>query len=507
MVGLGYVGWIALVVIICFVCFKIWWSRRRLRELASLIQGPETVPVLGNVHQFFGGPRKAANYLRELLAEYQGRAFRIWFGPLLYVCITAPEDVELLLANQRLLNRDRYLMRILSRFLGNGLTTCASDTWRKQRKMVNPAFHTKVVESYMEVFNKQAKVLSQKLKSFADGNVFDAYRLVGLCTFDMICESTLGVTLNAQDYRDAQFILRTVHKMMHLLFKRAVRPWLIFDGLYNLTEMGKEQKKGETLLRALGDIVIFIKMEAYRAMKSSKAMYEEWEKKKSTFMDHMISTAESEGTTLTEKQLRDEVNTIMMAGQETTASNLCFIFMLLGMFPKHQDEIYQELKEVFDDDWDRPVTPQDLKQFKYLDRFIKEAMRVVPVVTLIPREVEEEVKLSTCTLPAGCVAVVGTYVVHRDPRFFPDPERFDPERFLPERSKGRHPYSYIPFGAGPRMCVGFKYAEMQMATTVATVLKSYRVLPTTSYESLLQELELGLVVRPAKGFQVKMVPR
>ncbi|XP_066991584.2 cytochrome P450 4c3 [Anabrus simplex] len=179
---------------------------------------------------------------------------------------------------------------------------------------------------------------------------------------------------------------------------------------------------------------------------------------------------------------------------------------MLALHPKIQEEVFQELKEVFSDDWKRAVTPDDVEKLQRLDRAIKETMRLFPPVFHMFREVPQEVKLSTCTLPAGCVVSTMAYFVHRDPRYFPDPERFDPDRFLPEKSYGRHHYSYIPFGAGQRSHIGYEFAEMQMITTLATVLRKYRVLPAVTYDSL-QQLEISTVARPSCGYKLKMLPR
>ncbi|XP_067011416.2 LOW QUALITY PROTEIN: cytochrome P450 4C1 [Anabrus simplex] len=394
-------------------------------------------------------------------------------------------------------------MRILSRFGGNGLVTCTSKTWKKQRKMVAPSLQSKSLETYVPVFNKQTRILVNLLKEFADGNTFDVMIPLVACTAEIISETAIGSSLNGQ--LKEENIAEMLKRANHLILERIMRPWLILDTIYDLTTSGKEQRKVEELLCRTGNNLISRKLEEYRDMKSSGSITDEWMSKGNT-IDHYIRTSDIEGTELDEQLLKDEVYTTLVAGSDTTATTVCYTLMLLGLHPTIQDAVFEELKEVFADDWERDVTSEDVKQMKYLSRVIKEAMRLFPAVTVIAREVQEELELSTCTLPAGCLCLVVSYFVHRDPRYFPDPERFDPDRFLHERSKDRHPYSYIPFGAGPRICVGFKYAERAMYVMLGTVLRKYRVLPVITHEDL-QKLELGLVLRPVSNFLIKMLPR
>ncbi|XP_066991670.2 cytochrome P450 4C1 [Anabrus simplex] len=267
---------------------------------------------------------------------------------------------------------------------------------------------------------------------------------------------------------------------------------------------GRKYKQVEKLLYGLSDTVILNKLRELRENKQSEQDDEQMSKR--AFLDILINSSESEGANLSNKQLRDEVITMLLAGIESTATSMCFALMLLACHPEIQEDVYQELKEVFADDWERPVTPLDAKELQLLNRVFKETIRLFPSIFFTGRQTTRELKLSTCTVPEGCMVFIPLYFVHRDPRFFPDPERFDPDRFLPERSQERHPYSYVPFGAGQRMCVGYKYAEMEMAVTLATVLRKYRFLPAVPYECL-QKLEIPVITRPSCGFKVKMLPR
>ncbi|XP_067013699.2 cytochrome P450 4C1 [Anabrus simplex] len=491
-----------LLLFVFFVCIwfiKFSWSRRRLRELASQIPGPSTIPVLGNFLLVTGGSEQFFYHLRSLVDRYERKVFRGWFGHILYVFITNAEDVEQLCVKERLLNRDRYLIAVLEKFMGKGLITSRDEYWKQQRKIIAPTFRPNILETYLSVFNSQACVLVSQLEKIASGDEFDVYPVLSLCTLDMICESTMGINFKAQEGRYT-YLPHFLLNLLYVLNKLVERPWLMFDTIFHLTSMGRKYKQEEKLLHDLSDNIIRNKLRELREEKPPEQM------NKGTFLDILIRSSESEGAALSNKQLRDEVITLLLAGIETTATSMCFTLMMLAYHPQIQEDVHQELKEVFADDWERPVTPDDVKNLQLLNRVIKETMRLFPPVFFTLREATQEVKLSTCTIPEGCMLFIPIYFIHRDPRFFPDPERFDPDRFLPDKSQERHPYSYVPFGAGPRMCVGYKYAEMQMAVTLSTVLRKYKFMPAVPYECL-HKLEITLITRPTSGFMVKMLPR
>jgi cytochrome P450 len=140
---------------------------------------------------------------------------------------------------------------------------------------------------------------------------------------------------------------------------------------------------------------------------------------------------------------------------------------------------------------------------------IKETIRILPPVIFVHRQLDEDTVLHDgCILPAGVFTLIFTYGVHRDPEMFPDPDRFDPERFTPENTLGRHPYSYIPFGAGRRLCVGYKYALSEAKTILSTLLRRYHVLETKGAVSAIEDkLQLGIITVPKEGVYIKLLPR
>lgn len=180
------------------------------------------------------------------------------------------------------------------------------------------------------------------------------------------------------------------------------------------------------------------------------------EKRRLAFLDLMIESAKTAGTAaISDEEIKEEVDTIMFEGHDTTAAGSSFVLCLLGIHQDVQERVYAEQRQIFGDSR-RPVTFADTLEMKYLERVIFETLRMYPPVPIIARKLNEDVQLASrnYTVPAGTTVVIGTYKIHRREDLYPQPERFNPDNFLPERTQARHYYSYIPFSAGPRSCVG-----------------------------------------------------
>lgn len=181
------------------------------------------------------------------------------------------------------------------------------------------------------------------------------------------------------------------------------------------------------------------------------------EKKRLAFLDLLLESAQN-GALISDKEIKEQVDTIMFEGHDTTAAGSSFFLSMMGVHQDIQAKVVQELQDIFGDS-DRPATFQDTLEMKYLERCLMETLRLYPPVPLIARQLKEDLKLASgdYTVPAGATIAVVTYKLHRNETLYPNPSKYDPDNFLPERQANRHYYGFVPFSAGPRSCVGQYY--------------------------------------------------
>lgn len=302
----------------------------------------------------------------------------------------------------------------------------------------------------------------------------------------------MGVSKKTQDQSGYDYAM-AVMKMCDILHLRHTKFWLRPDLIFNRTSYAKYQEKLINTIHSLTRKVIKRKRvdfdkgirgstaEVPDELKSktaddkteSKTVVEGLsygqsaglkddldvdddigEKKRMAFLDLMIEASQN-GVVINDEEIKEQVDTIMFEGHDTTAAGSSFFLSLMGIHQNIQDKVYQELYDIFGDS-DRPATFADTLEMKYLERCLMETLRMFPPVPIIARQLNQDLKLasSDCVVPAGCTVVVGTFKIHRLPEFYPNPDKFDPDNFLPERTAQRHYYSFIPFSAGPRSCVG-----------------------------------------------------
>ncbi|XP_050440099.1 cytochrome P450 4g15-like [Adelges cooleyi] len=182
---------------------------------------------------------------------------------------------------------------------------------------------------------------------------------------------------------------------------------------------------------------------------------------------------------ISHKEMEDELITIISAGHETTAkANSLIIFMLAHHQDVQQNE-YQEINSIFlNGDLSRPPTYEDLQKMEYLERVIKETMRLYSAVPIVLRQVKNEMMIGKYLIPADTIIAIPIYCLHSNPQSYKDPEKFNPDNFLPDVCRSRHPYAYIPFSGGTRNCIGMKYAMLQMKTAISTLVRFYRFSPS-----------------------------
>ena len=312
--------------------------------------------------------------------------------------------------------------------------------------------------------------------------------------------------------------MQAVKQMSLIIFKRFFSvfkeyPWAVsiykefltrsksnpFPSLqFRFTPMYREQAKTLKIVHGFTDSVIKIRRE-----KILEGAAEIAGEKKKCLLD-MLLHATVDGQPLTNADIKEEVDTFMFEGHDTTTSGIAFTLYHLSRHQEIQQKVYEELVEVLErGDSDSYLDYRVLQELKYLEMVIKETLRITPSVPFMGRELTTDTQIDGVLIPRGTQVHINVYAVHNDEEIFPEPHKFDPERFSLENCQKRHPYAYIPFSAGNRNCIGQKFAMLEMKSTVAKMLLKYQLLPADG-DVVLQG---DLVLKSENGVKMRLKKR
>ncbi|PSN53387.1 Cytochrome P450 4C1 [Blattella germanica] len=491
----------ALFIVSFLFLFRQGLKRARFVYLVNKLPGPPAYPIIGNVLEVLV-PRNKLFEVFDRRAKDYGPLFRIWAGPVAQICLTRPEHVEIILRDTKHLDKS-LAYSFIRPWLGEGLLTGTGAKWHSHRKMITPTFHFKILDIFTDVFVEKSDILVKKLQAKVGEKDFDIYPFITHCALDIICETAMGIQMNAQEESESDYV-RAVYEISELTMQRSVRPWMHPKAIFDMTSKGKRYADCLSVLHGFTNKVIQERKILRQNGESIQTISNDEDeligtKKRLAFLDLLLEASEKGTVKLTDTDIREEVDTFMFEGHDTTSAGICWALFLLGSHPE-----IQELDRIFQGT-DRPITTRDLNEMKYLERVIKESLRLFPSVPFIGRVLKEDTKIGDYLVPAGCMMNLQIYHVHRNPDQYPEPEKFNPDNFLPERVAKRHPYAYVPFSAGPRNCIGQKFALLEEKTVLSSILRNFKV---TSME-LRKDLTLmnELILRPETGIRLKLSPR
>nr|XP_022906714.1 cytochrome P450 4C1-like [Onthophagus taurus] len=493
---------IIVAILIHFIKNRIQYNREIVQYVDKL-PGPKAYPFIGTFHVFIGVKRNATfKTLKNVSAQY-GPLYRTWARSSPEVNIMKPEYFEIIMKSSTLIKKG-ITYGFLFPWLGDGLLISSGAKWFQRRKMITPAFHFRILEHYMEVFLEKSKKLVDILQTNSNGEIFDIYPYITHCALDIICETAMGVSVNAMDDVTGNSYVDSLYRASELIIRRRFSPWFQSD-LYYLFPEGREFQKHLNVLhgftsKVIGDRKKFLKDNPNNKINPTFDDMLTSSKKRLSFLDLLLSANE----TIPDKDIREEVDTFMFEGHDTTTAGICWSLFLLGNNQDVQDKVYEELKQILGDK-KCPESISDLSNLKYLECCIKEALRIYPSVPFISRKLTEDVVIDGYKIPKGVYCNLHIYKVHRDPEIYPDPMKFDPDRFLPENTAKRHPYAYVPFSAGPRNCIGQKFAMYEEKTILSAILMSYKI-TTIDSQSTVNELA-ELIMRPENGLKIRLEKR
>lgn len=442
---------------------------------APLPPGPKGNLILGVMPEF---NRDTLGFI-ERCRDY-GDVVRMRFLYLTVHFIYNPDHIEYVLSsNARNFIKSRSLRSpFFQRLVGNGLLTSEGETWKRQRRLAQPAFHRQRISSYGEVMVEYAQRMTS---GWQGGEVRDIHRDMMRLTLEIVVKTLF----NADVSGEADKVGRVLAQMVKPFASQATLKWILDNRLPTPTH-----RRFNEAAREIDEIVFRIIAER-RSSGSDEG----------DLLSMLLAAHDEDGSQMSDRQLRDEVMTLFLAGHETTALTLSWTWYLLARNPDIEKKFHAELDEVLGG---RLPAVSDLPHLKYTEMIAKESMRLYPPAYGVGREAIQEFELGGYRVPAKSQLFMFQWVTQRDPRFFTEPERFYPNRWTEDFNNSLPKYAYFPFGGGPRACIGNYFAMMEIVLLLATIGRRFRF-------SLLPDHPVTLLpamsLRPAEGIKVVVANR
>ena len=392
-----------------------------------------------------------------------------------------PNDIETVLStNARNFIKARTLRTpFFQRLVGNGLLTSEGEEWRRQRRLAQPAFHRQRISGYGDVMVEFSERL---IAGWKPGETRDIYRDMMRLTLEIAAKTLF----NADVSNDADKVGHVLSQMVKPFAAQATVKWILDNRLPT-----QAHREFFAAAKEIDEIV-------YRIIGERRASGRD----EGDLLSMLLAAHdEDDGSQMTDRQLRDEVMTIFLAGHETTALTLSWCWYLLAQNPEAEAKFHAELDEVLAG---RLPTMADLGRLKYTEMIAKESMRLYPPAYGLGRETIEECEIGGYRVPAKSQVFMFQWAMHRDPRYFDEPAEFRPDRWTEDFTGTLPKYAYFPFGGGPRACIGNYFAMMEIVLVLATIGQRFKFSLVPDHEvSLLPAMSL----RPKDGIKVVVQQR
>jgi cytochrome P450 family 4 len=325
-----------------------------------------------------------------------------------------------------------------------------------------------------------------------------------LVVISLLLETAMGTKLKFTTTKEIAY-KKSIFELGEIMVYRLMRSWLIYKFIYLFTPGYYTERKITRRLHRFTQSVIAEREKNFKDVVPPTEEHEVYVGKKRLAMLDLLITAKNKDALIDDEGIREEVDTFMFEGHDTTAVALSFALMLIAGHKSVQEQIVQEMGEVLGDIRKKP-SYNDLQEMKYLERCVKEALRLYPSVHYMSRKLGEDLVTHTGErLVKNSIVNLHIYDLHHNPDIYPDPEKFDPDRFLPENCQNRHPFAYLPFSAGPRNCIGQRFAMLELKAAICGILANFILEPVDTQSTIV--LVVDIVLRTKKGIKVKFVPR
>jgi cytochrome P450 len=439
------------------------------------LPGPEGNSLVGNLAQLGEDP---LGFLTNCASKY-GDIIPLRLGLTPACLLTNPDYIEQVLKDRESFIKSRGL-RALRSLLGEGLLTSEGESWFRQRRLVQPVFQQKRISGYGKVMVEYAEAMAN---SWQDGQTRDIHEDMMRLTLNIVMKTIFNQEVSEGE---AKNIANAVDVAMDWFESKRKQGFLILEWFPR-----PENIRYKNAIQQLDKSVYSIINQRRNSGESPGDLL-------SMLME---ARDEDDNSQMSDKQLRDELITLIIAGHETTSNTLSWTWMLLAQYPEVQSKLLEEIKTVLEG---RTPTVADLPRLRYASLVIKESMRLYPAVPTLGREATKDCEIGGYTIPTGCAIIISQWVMHHHPKYFENPEVFQPERWENDLEKRLTKGVYIPFGDGPRICIGKGFALMEALLLLVTIAQKYQLSLIPDFPIVPQP---SITLRPEHGLKMVLHKR
>jgi len=404
----------------------------------------------GRLHRLFGSDiLSGLTYVHRRYGDFVRTRL-----PLQLYFVADPQVIEeILVKKAESFHKDRT-SRLMARVIGNGLLVNEGESWRRQRRLLQPAFHHQQLQSYASLM---VDAIERAAAGWRAGEIRNVHEDMMGVTMRIVAGTMFGADVPATA-GDLGGVISTLMEDFTRLLGLAGRfrppPWVP-------TPANRRFRRSARRVEAVILDIIEGRRKTIAATGAAGG----------DLLSLLIAARDEEGGEMTDAQVRDEALTLFLAGHETTALALTYALWLLGRHPDRQARLADELRAVLGD---RPPGLADLERLRYTEMVLMETMRLYPPAWALGRRATQEIEVGGFRFPKGAEFIMSQWVVHRDPRRFDEPESFRPERWEGDLAQRLPRFAYFPFGGGPRVCIGNRFAMMEAKLVLAGALQRFR---------------------------------
>ncbi|KAG5671001.1 hypothetical protein PVAND_001226 [Polypedilum vanderplanki] len=450
------------------------------RKIMLDIPAPRVLPIIGHAHLMIGlNNEEQLKLITELCFLYPNLV-KIWFFHIMGILVSNPDLIQKVFNSEICMEKPYIAYKLFN--LDNGLLSARYSRWKHDRRFFNNSFKISTLQTFIPIFIETADKLTSEITRFVDDKAFNILDYTIRCTLKMICSTSLGMKIS--DSENEETFNKVFHAVEFTSESAALlqnKPLIYPDTIYKLTPRYHENYRQGKYLNDFHQRIIDERREILKNNNNKiDGSTETSDPGYNIFIDHILNNENM----FTDQDIRDHVITVLSAGYETSATATAHCILFLAQHQNVQNKLVEEINEVFAADDE--ITLEALNKLQYMERVIKETLRVAPVGPVIFREAMQDFEIQEgLVIPKGTTFILNIYALHRRKDIWGEKaEEFDPDNFLPENVAKRHPCSFIPFSTGRRNCIGHRYAMISMKIILLKLLQQFKFSTDLKYEEL-----------------------